>query len=164
MKECEVLVGAGGRFAGFYFFEEPDYAYAEEAEEREPAEDVDEGPVGGLALELLIEPGLGWIGGDVAAIEPADTGLKIPHMGWNELEPRSAHPIVAGIGAGVHAYFVHSYHFRLADPADLVASTDYGGALAAVIGRDNLAGTQFHPEKSQEAGLRLIVNFLRCRP
>jgi len=108
--------------------------------------------------------GLGWIGGDVAAIEPADTGLKIPHMGWNELEPRSAHPIVAGIGAGVHAYFVHSYHFRLADPADLVASTDYGGALAAVIGRDNLAGTQFHPEKSQEAGLRLIGNFLRWRP
>jgi len=108
--------------------------------------------------------GLGWIGGDVAAIEPADTGLKIPHMGWNELEPRSAHPIVAGIGAGVHAYFVHSYHFRLADAADLVASTDYGGALAAVIGRDNLAGTQFHPEKSQAAGLRLIGNFLRWRP
>jgi glutamine amidotransferase len=108
--------------------------------------------------------GLGWIGGDVAAIEPADTGLKIPHMGWNELEPRSAHPIVAGIGAGAHAYFVHSYHFRLADAADLVASTDYGGALAAVIGRDNLAGTQFHPEKSQEAGLRLIGNFLRWRP
>ena len=108
--------------------------------------------------------GLGWIGGDVAAIEPADTGLKIPHMGWNELEPRSAHPIVAGIGAGEHAYFVHSYHFRLADAADLVASTDYGGALAAVIGRDNLAGTQFHPEKSQEAGLRLIRNFLRWRP
>jgi glutamine amidotransferase len=108
--------------------------------------------------------GLGWIGGDVAAIEPADTGLKIPHMGWNELEPRSAHPIVTGIGAGVHAYFVHSYHFRLADAADLIASTDYGGALAAVIGRDNLAGTQFHPEKSQEAGLRLIRNFLRWRP
>jgi glutamine amidotransferase len=108
--------------------------------------------------------GLGWIGGDVVAIEPADTGLKIPHMGWNEIEPRSAHPIVAGIGAGAHAYFVHSYHFRLTDAADLVASTDYGGALAAVIGRDNLAGTQFHPEKSQEAGLRLIGNFLRWRP
>ena len=108
--------------------------------------------------------GLGWIGGDVAAIEPADTGLKIPHMGWNELEPRSAHPIVAGIGAGVHAYFLHSYHFRLADAADLLASTDYGGTLAAMIGHDNLAGTQFHPEKSQEAGLRLIGNFLRWRP
>ena len=108
--------------------------------------------------------GLGWIGGDVAPIEPADPGLKIPHMGWNEIEPRSAHPLLAGIGAGVHAYFVHSYHFRVADAADLVASTDYGGPLAAVIARDNLAGTQFHPEKSQEAGLRLIRNFLRWRP
>jgi glutamine amidotransferase len=108
--------------------------------------------------------GLGWIGGVVAAIEPADSGLKIPHMGWNEIEPRSAHPLLTGLGAGVHAYFVHSYHFRLADATDLVASTDYGGPLAAVIGRDNLAGTQFHPEKSQEAGLRLIRNFLRWRP
>ena len=85
-------------------------------------------------------------------------------MGWNELEPRSAHPLLAGLGAGAHAYFVHSYHFRLADAADLVASTDYGGPLAAVVGRDNLVGTQFHPEKSQEAGLRLIGNFLRWRP
>jgi imidazole glycerol-phosphate synthase subunit HisH len=108
--------------------------------------------------------GLGWIGGDVAPIEPADPTLKIPHMGWNEIEPRSAHPLLAGLGAGVNAYFVHSYHFRLANAADLVASTDYGGPLAAVIGRDNLAGTQFHPEKSQEAGLRLIRNFLRWRP
>jgi imidazole glycerol-phosphate synthase subunit HisH len=108
--------------------------------------------------------GLGWVGGDVAPIEPADPALKIPHMGWNEIEPRSAHPIVAGLGAGVHVYFVHSYHFRLADAADLVASTDYGGPMAAVVGRDNLAGTQFHPEKSQEAGLRLIRNFLRWRP
>ncbi len=108
--------------------------------------------------------GLGWISGEVAAIEPTDAALKIPHMGWNELEPRSAHPLLAGLGAGAHAYFVHSYYFRLADAADLVASTDYGGPLAAVIGRDNLAGTQFHPEKSQEAGLRLIRNFLRWRP
>jgi glutamine amidotransferase len=108
--------------------------------------------------------GLGWIGGDVAALEPADAGLKIPHMGWNEIEPRSAHPLLDGLGAGVHFYFVHSYHFRLADAADLIASTDYGGPLAAVIGRDNIAGTQFHPEKSQEAGLRLIGNFLRWRP
>jgi imidazole glycerol-phosphate synthase subunit HisH len=108
--------------------------------------------------------GLGWIAGDVAAIEPADPALKIPHMGWNEIDPRSAHPLLAGLGAGVHVYFVHSYHFRLADSADLVASTEYGGPLAAVIGRDNLAGTQFHPEKSQEAGLRLIRNFLRWRP
>jgi glutamine amidotransferase len=108
--------------------------------------------------------GLGWIAGDVAAIEPADPALKIPHMGWNEIDPRSTHPLLAGLGAGVHAYFVHSYHFRLANTADLVASTEYGGSLAAVIGRDNLAGTQFHPEKSQEAGLRLIRNFLRWRP
>ena len=108
--------------------------------------------------------GLGWIGGEVVTIDPADPKLKIPHMGWNEIEPRSAHPLLAGLGAGVHAYFVHSYHFRLADAANLLASTDYGGPLAAVVGRDNLAGTQFHPEKSQEAGLRLIGNFLRWRP
>ena len=108
--------------------------------------------------------GLGWIAGEVTAIEPADAELKIPHMGWNEIEPRSAHPLLAALGPGVHAYFVHSYHFRLANPTDLVATTDYGGPMAAVIGRDNLAGTQFHPEKSQEAGLRLIGNFLRWRP
>jgi len=108
--------------------------------------------------------GLGWIGGEVVAIEPRDPVLKIPHMGWNELEPRAAHPLLAGLGAGAHAYFVHSYHFRLSEPADLVAVTDYGGPLAAIIGRDNIAGTQFHPEKSQETGLRLIGNFLRWRP
>jgi glutamine amidotransferase len=114
--------------------------------------------------EFETTDGLGWIGGDVVAIEPRDPALKIPHMGWNELEPRAAHPLLAGLGAGTHAYFVHSYHFRLADPADLVAVTDYGGTLAAVVGRDNLAGTQFHPEKSQEAGLRLIGNFLCWHP
>jgi imidazole glycerol-phosphate synthase subunit HisH len=108
--------------------------------------------------------GLGWIGGEVAAIEPDDLALKIPHMGWNEIEPLTAHPLLAGLGAGAHAYFVHSYHFRLADRHDLLAVTDYGGPIAAVVGRDNLAGTQFHPEKSQEAGLRLIGNFLRWRP
>ena len=108
--------------------------------------------------------GLGWIGGEVVAIEPGNTALKIPHMGWNEIEPRAPHPLLAGLGAGAHAYFVHSYHFRLAEPADLVAVTDYGGLLTAMIGHGNLAGTQFHPEKSQEAGLRLIGNFLRWRP
>jgi imidazole glycerol-phosphate synthase subunit HisH len=108
--------------------------------------------------------GLGWIAGEVVAIEPRDATLKIPHMGWNEIEARTPHPLLAGLGAGAHAYFVHSYHFRLADPADLVAVTDYGGPLTAVIGRGNLAGTQFHPEKSQEAGLRLIGNFLRWCP
>jgi glutamine amidotransferase len=108
--------------------------------------------------------GLGWIAGEVVAIQPRDATLKIPHMGWNEIEPRAAHPLLAGLGAGVHAYFVHSYHFRLADQADLVAVTDYGGPLTAIIARGNIAGTQFHPEKSQEAGLRLIGNFLRWRP
>jgi imidazole glycerol-phosphate synthase subunit HisH len=108
--------------------------------------------------------GLGWISGEVMAIEPRDAALKIPHMGWNEIEPRAPHPLLAGLAAGAHAYFVHSYHFRPAHPADLVAVTDYGGPLTAIIGRDNLAGTQFHPEKSQDAGLRLIGNFLRWHP
>jgi glutamine amidotransferase len=108
--------------------------------------------------------GLGWIGGEVVPIAPSDPALKIPHMGWNELETRRTHPLLAGLAVGAHAYFVHSYHFSLADPADLVAATDYGGRLAALVGRGNLAGTQFHPEKSQAAGLRLIANFLRWRP
>jgi len=108
--------------------------------------------------------GLGWIAGEVVPIEPSDATLKIPHMGWNQIEPRASHPLLAGLAAGAHAYFVHSYHFRPADLADLVAVTDYGGPLTAMVGRDNLAGTQFHPEKSQEAGLRMIGNFLRWRP
>ena len=108
--------------------------------------------------------GLGWIAGDVVPIEPRDAAFKIPHIGWNEIAPRASHPLLAGLGAGAHAYFVHSYHFRPAVPVDLVAVSDYGGPLTAMIGRDNLVGTQFHPEKSQEAGLRLIGNFLRWRP
>jgi glutamine amidotransferase len=108
--------------------------------------------------------GLGWIDGEVVAIEPADSALKIPHMGWNEIEPQAAHPLLDGLRAGAHAYFVHSYHFRPANARDLLAVTDYGGPLAAVVGCDNLAGTQFHPEKSQQAGLRLIGNFLRWSP
>jgi glutamine amidotransferase len=108
--------------------------------------------------------GLGWIAGEVVAIEPRDAALKIPHMGWNEIEPRAPHALLTGLAAGAHTYFVHSYHFRPADPTDLVAVTDYGGPLTAMIGHGNLAGTQFHPEKSQEAGLRLIGNFLRWRP
>jgi glutamine amidotransferase len=114
--------------------------------------------------EFETTEGLGWIGGEVVAIEPSDPSLKIPHMGWNEIEVRAQHPLVAGLAEGAHVYFVHSYHFRLAEPRDLVAVTDYGGPLAAIVGRDNIAGTQFHPEKSQEAGLRLIGNFLRWRP
>ena len=108
--------------------------------------------------------GLGWLRGEVIRIEPADPQLKIPHMGWNELLRRTDHPVLAGLAPGTHAYFVHSYHFRPADPDDLLAATDYGGRLAAIVGRDNLIGTQFHPEKSQMAGLRLIANFLEWRP
>lgn len=114
--------------------------------------------------EFETTEGLGWIGGEVVALEPSDPDLKIPHMGWNDIEPCASHPLLAGLGRAAHAYFVHSYHFSLADPVDLLAATDYGGPLAAVIGRDNLAGTQFHPEKSQQAGLRLIGNFLRWSP
>jgi imidazole glycerol-phosphate synthase subunit HisH len=108
--------------------------------------------------------GLGWIAGEVRTIEPADRTLKIPHMGWNELVIRIPHPVLDGLPAGTHAYFVHGFALRPEHPADLLAETDYGGPLAAVVGRDNLIGTQFHPEKSQGAGLRLIANFLRWRP
>jgi glutamine amidotransferase len=108
--------------------------------------------------------GLGWIAGDVVAIEPEDPSLKIPHMGWNELTPRSAHPVLEGLADGTHVYFVHSFELRPANGDDLLAVSDYGGPIAAVVGRDNLIGTQFHPEKSQAAGLRLITNFLRWRP
>jgi glutamine amidotransferase len=108
--------------------------------------------------------GLGWIDGEVWRIDVEGQGLKVPHMGWNELLPRAAHPLLAGIDAGAHAYFVHSYHMKLDDPGAALAMTDYGGPLVAIVGRDNIAGTQFHPEKSQEAGLRLIANFLGWRP
>jgi imidazole glycerol-phosphate synthase subunit HisH len=118
----------------------------------------------GCGREFETVQGLGWLPGEVVAISPADPALKIPHMGWNEVFPRIVHPVLDGIRSGAHAYFVHSYHFRLADPADRFADTDYGGPLAAVVGRDNLVGTQFHPEKSQQTGLRLIGNFLRWRP
>jgi imidazole glycerol-phosphate synthase subunit HisH len=108
--------------------------------------------------------GLGWIGGEVVAIEPADPALKIPHMGWNELRLEQEHPVFAGTQAGSHVYFVHSYHFAVADRNDLVATADYAQAVTAAVARDNMVGTQFHPEKSQAAGLRLIENFLRWRP
>ena len=111
-----------------------------------------------------VTPGLGWIPGEVVRLAPADPALKVPHMGWNELAPQRPHPVLAGIGAGDHAYFVHSWHLRPADPAHLLASTDYGGPVAAVVGRDNILGTQFHPEKSQATGLRMIGNFLRWAP
>ncbi|MDB6179981.1 imidazole glycerol phosphate synthase subunit HisH [Paracoccus fistulariae] len=106
--------------------------------------------------------GLDWIGGDVVAIDAPD--LKVPHMGWNELVIDNPHPVLAGIAPGDHAYFVHSWQFRVADPAHLLAHADYGGAVTAVVGRDNIVGTQFHPEKSQAVGLRLISNFLNWTP
>jgi glutamine amidotransferase len=116
-------------------------------------------------LEHGIHAGLGWIDGEVHRLDVGGQGLKVPHMGWNELLPRDpAHPLLAGISAGAHAYFVHSYHMVLNDAREALAMTDYGGPMVAIVGRENVAGTQFHPEKSQEAGLRLIANFLRWRP
>ena len=108
--------------------------------------------------------GLGWIAGEVVKIEPGDPSLKIPHMGWNELKIVQRHKVLEGIESGAHAYFVHSYHFKPALPDDLLATTDYGETLTAVIGNENIVGTQFHPEKSQETGLRLLANFLRWKP
>jgi imidazole glycerol-phosphate synthase subunit HisH len=115
-------------------------------------------------LEFEIVDGFGWIAGDVVAIEPDDPTLKIPHMGWNELTPRGEHPVLAGLPAGTHVYFVHGFELYPSDPANVLAETDYGGPIVAAVGRDNLIGTQFHPDKSQAAGLRFIANFLRWRP
>ncbi|UCH75592.1 MAG: imidazole glycerol phosphate synthase subunit HisH [Rhodospirillales bacterium] len=109
-------------------------------------------------------PGLGWIPGEVVPIEPVDPTLKIPHMGWNELEDLRPHPVLDGQRAGTHMYFVHSFQFHCADPAHVLATADYGGPLAAVVGRDNMLGSQFHPEKSQKAGLAFIKSFLAWRP
>jgi glutamine amidotransferase len=118
-------------------------------------------------LEKTITAGLGWIEGDCVEITPADPAIKIPQIGWNTLEVLQPHKLLEGIPAGPdgwHAYFVHSYHVVPKDDAQLVATTDYGGRVTAMIGRDNLAGTQFHPEKSQKLGLALIANFLRWNP
>ena len=115
-------------------------------------------------LEHGVHPGLGWIAGDVVHLEPGDPNLKIPHMGWNQLDRIAAHPVLNGLRAGDHAYFVHSYHLRPADPGALLATADYGGPVAAILGRDNMIGTQFHPEKSQVTGLTLIGNFLTWKP
>jgi len=111
--------------------------------------------------------GLGWIAGEVNRIQPADPSLKIPHMGWNTLRVRKAHPLLDGIATGddgLHAYFVHSYQLAPADSADLVAQAEYGGPVTAIVARDNMVGTQFHPEKSQKLGLALIANFLKWKP
>ncbi|MFG6081642.1 imidazole glycerol phosphate synthase subunit HisH [Paracoccus litorisediminis] len=106
--------------------------------------------------------GLGWIGGEIDAIRAP--GLKVPHMGWNDLTVLQPHPVLEGIATGDHAYFVHGWQFQVREPAHLLASVDYGGPVTAVVGRDNIVGTQFHPEKSQAVGLRIIANFLRWNP
>jgi imidazole glycerol-phosphate synthase subunit HisH len=108
--------------------------------------------------------GLGWIEGEVVRLTPSDTALKIPHMGWNALSIARPHPMLAGIAPGADVYFVHSYAMRPARAADTLATADYGGTFTAVAGRDNILGTQFHPEKSQAVGLALLGNFLRWRP
>ncbi|HLN23726.1 MAG TPA: imidazole glycerol phosphate synthase subunit HisH [Patescibacteria group bacterium] len=109
--------------------------------------------------------GLGWIDGEVVPLDPADSALKVPHMGWNELDfTPGSHPLLDGLVPGQHAYFVHSYRFAAADAAHVLATVEYGGPIAAVVGRDNIVGTQFHPEKSQATGLAVITNFLRWRP
>ena len=116
-------------------------------------------------LEHGTHDGLDWIPGEVVAMTPSDSALKIPHMGWNELELRAPdHRVLEGLASGDHAYFVHAYAFRCADAAHLLATADYGGPVAAVVGLDNMVGAQFHPEKSQAAGLRMIANFLRWAP
>ena len=117
--------------------------------------------------EYRVTPGLGWIAGEVDRIAPSDPNLKIPHMGWNTLNMLRPHPLLADIPLGpdgLHGYFVHSYELKVAQRSDLVAQADYGGPITAIVGRDNMVGTQFHPEKSQRLGLALIANFLQWTP
>ena len=117
--------------------------------------------------EYQVTPGLGWIAGEVDRITPSDPGLKIPHMGWNTLSESRMHPLLADIPLGpdgLHAYFVHSYQLRPTEKSDLVAQAEYGGPITAIVGRDTMVGTQFHPEKSQRLGLALIANFLKWKP
>lgn len=115
-------------------------------------------------LEYSETAGFDWIGGEVDKIEPSDASLKVPHMGWNDLKLDGVHPVLDGIESGDHAYFVHSYHFKVADPAHRLAHVDYGGDVTAMVAKDNMIGCQFHPEKSQRAGLRMIANFLGWAP
>ena len=109
-------------------------------------------------------PGFGWIDGEVVRIAPSDPGLKVPHMGWNDLVLERPHPVLDGLATGDHAYFVHSYHMEIATPAQRLAVAEYGAPVTAIVGRDTVIGTQFHPEKSQGPGLRLIANFLAWAP
>ncbi len=118
-------------------------------------------------LEKTVTDGFGWVAGDVAEMTPSDPNLKIPQIGWNTLELTRKHPLFDGIATGdngLHAYFVHSYHLAAENAGDVLATADYGGPVTAAVARDNLAGTQFHPEKSQALGLALIANFLKWKP
>jgi imidazole glycerol-phosphate synthase subunit HisH len=115
-------------------------------------------------LEHGVHQGLGWIGGDIVRLEPTDPALKVPQMGWNELRLPNPHPVFAGLGVDPHAYFVHSYAMKAANPAHVLAEVDFDGPVVAAVGRDNLVGTQFHPEKSQAIGLRIVANFLEWTP
>jgi glutamine amidotransferase len=117
-----------------------------------------------VGVEFGRHAGLGWIAGEVVKITPSDPNLKIPHMGWNQLRLEQKHPLLAGIPAEAHAYFVHSFQLKPTLLEDLIATTDYGGPLTAMVGNENIAGTQFHPEKSQATGLKLLENFLKWRP
>jgi len=117
-----------------------------------------------VGREFGDHPGLGWIAGDVVRMTPSQPALKIPHMGWNQLSFEQLHPLFFGLEEGAHVYFVHSYVIRPADQRQVLATCDYGGPFAAAVGRNNIVGTQFHPEKSQKLGLALIANFLRWRP
>ena len=118
-----------------------------------------------IGIEFGETRGLGWIKGRVVVLDPADRTLRIPQMGWNDLRLKTPdHPVLGATRTGDHAYFVHSYHFVAARPQDVMAEVDYGGPVAAMIGRDNLVGVQFHPEKSQHVGLRMLSRFLAWRP
>ncbi len=117
-----------------------------------------------MGREYRDTPGLDWIGGEVTRIAPADRSLKVPHMGWNDLVIDHSHAVFDGIKTGDHAYFVHSYHMAVNDPAQRLAHVDYAGDVTAIIARDTMLGMQFHPEKSQATGLRLISNFLKWAP
>jgi imidazole glycerol-phosphate synthase subunit HisH len=117
-----------------------------------------------VGVEFGEHKGLDWIKGKVVVLDPADRSLRIPQMGWNDLDLKRAHPALADTGNGDHAYFVHSYHFVAERPEDVIATVDYGGPVTAIIGRDNLLGVQFHPEKSQQVGLALLTSFLKWIP
>lgn len=115
-------------------------------------------------LEFGETPGLDWIGGEVRLMQPADPSLKVPHMGWNVLTDIAAHPLFEGLHDAPHEYFTHSFAFHAADSADVIARADHGGSFTAAVAHGNVAGVQFHPEKSQAAGLKLLANFLEWRP